>query len=101
MLNGGVFFSLRSGSGCRDAADGQDRALRRAHDGFVSGLNAAAECSGEQRAVGFLFALENFCKATEEQGSDHAGVASCAAKQGAGSDFCGFGKSRIRSLKQI
>ena len=67
-----VFHGQIARGVCREAGDGQDRALGGLHDRLIRGLHARSECGGKILAVGLELALERLGKAAEQQGQDHA-----------------------------
>ena len=67
-----VFYGQIARGVCREAGDGQDRALGGLHDRLIRGLHARSECGGKILAVGLELALERLGKAAEQQGQDHA-----------------------------
>ena len=96
-----VFHGQIARGVCREAGDGQDRALGGLHDRLIRGLHARSECGGKILAVGLELALERLGKAAEQQGQDHARVASCAAQERRGRLVSGLGECNAVRLAQL
>ena len=67
---------------------GQDGTFRRLHNCFVCGGDTHRQCVCNVLCIRFLFALQAFGEAAEQQRKDNAGVSSCATQQSRG---CLFG----------
>ena len=96
VLAGGV-----GGADGGQAGNGEHRTLGGLHHGAVGGGHTLLQGSGQGRAVQLLQTLGGLGDAAEEEGQDHAGVAACAAQQGAGGDLGGFGHGGRLALAQL
>ena len=96
VLPGGL-----GGLGSRQPGHGEDGALGGLHHRLVGGIHTVLQSGGPEHAVGGVAALQGLGNSPEQQGKNHAGVASCPPQHGGGGNLGGGVQLRVLGLAQV